>query len=386
MARKKTTRGGGAEASVPENELDALYALPLEDFTPAKNALAKRLRQEGNADGSDEVKALAKPNVALWAINQVARSHPEDIRALLASSDRLREAQASALRGEGAEALREGTRAQRGLVLVLTEDVSEALRRAGREPNPTLVDQIQATLTAAANGTEEERTLLEKGRLSRPVERVSFGGLVDVRPLPPPPKEAKPRPSAAAKEAERAQREAAQRAKEAEARAKEAERERQKEEARAAREAEKSRAEEETKAAQEAERARREAEKRAAAAERERQAAQKRAEQAGRRAAQEAKRQHAEARRLEAQQARQAEAQAQAEHARRARDAARLRRSAATARKQAARLEAAARKAEAAAARARARADAATARADALRAEADAAEAQAKNVSQAPLH
>ena len=40
------------------DETDGLYALPLEEFTAARNELARRLRREGRREQADEVAAL----------------------------------------------------------------------------------------------------------------------------------------------------------------------------------------------------------------------------------------------------------------------------------------------------------------------------------------
>ena len=49
--------------SALETRIDALYALPLADFTEARNALAKSLPGEERA----RVKRLEKPTVVPWA-------------------------------------------------------------------------------------------------------------------------------------------------------------------------------------------------------------------------------------------------------------------------------------------------------------------------------
>ena len=68
--------------AAPE-EADALYGLPLEDFVAERDALAKRLRGEGRREDAQAVKALAKPTVAAWAVNQAVRARPREARARL---------------------------------------------------------------------------------------------------------------------------------------------------------------------------------------------------------------------------------------------------------------------------------------------------------------
>ena len=59
-----------------EPRIDALYALPLERFTPERDALAKDLAADGDRAGAARVKALRKPVVAAWAVNALAREDP----------------------------------------------------------------------------------------------------------------------------------------------------------------------------------------------------------------------------------------------------------------------------------------------------------------------
>ena len=55
-----------ARAQKSESPLDRLYQLPLSDFISARNALAK----ESGADAA-EIRALQKPSLPAWAINQL---------------------------------------------------------------------------------------------------------------------------------------------------------------------------------------------------------------------------------------------------------------------------------------------------------------------------
>mgnify|MGYP001176960089 CR=1 FL=1 len=47
-----------------DDQIDQLYQLPLDEFTVARNALAKD-------SGASEIKKLEKPNLAAWTVNQL---------------------------------------------------------------------------------------------------------------------------------------------------------------------------------------------------------------------------------------------------------------------------------------------------------------------------
>ncbi len=68
-----------AEATTP----DDLYRLPLADFIPARDALAKSLRAAGDRNGAAAVKQLRKPMLAAWALDQAARQYPDEVARLL---------------------------------------------------------------------------------------------------------------------------------------------------------------------------------------------------------------------------------------------------------------------------------------------------------------
>jgi len=160
-------------AVVPEleAELDNLYAALPADFTRARDDLARRLKQTGQVEAAADVKQLRKPTVPLWAVNQLARRHPDDVRALLDAGERLRVAQQAALRGESQE-LRAATADERKVLQGLTQLGAALLREAGHSADPK---RIADTLRAAAVD-ESGRELLKRGRLSAELEASGFGG------------------------------------------------------------------------------------------------------------------------------------------------------------------------------------------------------------------
>ena len=159
-------------AVVPEleTELDDLYAAPPTDFTGARNDLAQRLKQAGQVETAAGVKQLRKPTVPLWAVNQLARRHPDDVRALLDAGERLRVAQQAALQGESQQ-LRAATADERKILHGLTQRAAELLRETGHSAD---TKRIADTLRAAAVD-ESGRELLRLGRLSEELEASGFG-------------------------------------------------------------------------------------------------------------------------------------------------------------------------------------------------------------------
>ncbi|MCW2815522.1 MAG: hypothetical protein JWN84_2977 [Nocardioides sp.] len=121
---------------------DELYALPLGDFTPARDAHVKELK---GTDLAAPVKALKKPSLAAWVVNLFVRRDPDQVDQVLSMGAALREAQAGM---SGAE-LRELTKQRRQLTAAITTQARSLAREEGVKVTEAVADQVEATLTAA---------------------------------------------------------------------------------------------------------------------------------------------------------------------------------------------------------------------------------------------
>ena len=166
-----------------EAELDRLYALPLEDFTQARNDLARRLTKAGQADAAAEVKKLPKPSIPVWTANQLARREPGELRALLRSAEELRKAQERALSGKGVDDLQKRLDEQRRAVRALARLGRDILADEGRSVSDAIVERIAKTLDAAALD-EGTRFLLRAGRLTEELEPPGFEALAGMTAAP----------------------------------------------------------------------------------------------------------------------------------------------------------------------------------------------------------
>ena len=176
-------------------DVDHLYGLPLEEFTPARDAAAKEIRKGGDRETAAIVAKLPKPTPAAWTANQVAREQPELIEAMLAAGEELREAQEAAVQGGGGRGLRDATLAERRAV----EEVMAAAtsyKPAGKPLSRAMADRLRTTLHAAA-GDEAIRDALADGRL---VDEAQAGGAWPFA-LEPTPREERPAKKRAAKKA-----------------------------------------------------------------------------------------------------------------------------------------------------------------------------------------
>lgn len=126
--------------------LDDLYAAEPEEFVAARNALAKQLKAAGDKDTAAEVARLRRPPVSAWALNQVARSRPDEIEALMTAAADL----AGALADPAGADLRAIQRAFRSAIEAVVRTTLDVVSSSGRNPSPGLQQAIQATLQAAA--------------------------------------------------------------------------------------------------------------------------------------------------------------------------------------------------------------------------------------------
>jgi hypothetical protein len=153
---------------------DELFGLPPEEFVATRDEVARRLRREGDAEAARRVKALRRPSLSAWAVNQLARSQQQALEGLLVAGERLRAAHQAALAGGDAADLRAATRAEREAVAGLVSAALDRLREAGHPTTETTRDRIAATLHAGA-ASPEAADLVRHGRLTADLDPSGFG-------------------------------------------------------------------------------------------------------------------------------------------------------------------------------------------------------------------
>ena len=170
-----------------DKQVDQLYGIPLDEFTAERDRLAKRLRSEGRPEDAAVVKALKKPTLPAWAVNQLSRRHRKDLRRLLEAGQALRKAHAGVGARGGRERLRAATDREREIVASLVDRAAAFLSEGG-QPSPANLERVRNTLHAAA-ADEELRDELAAGRVVKDRESVGLGPL-GLGPAPAPAKRA----------------------------------------------------------------------------------------------------------------------------------------------------------------------------------------------------
>ncbi len=147
--------------------LDELFALAPEEFTARRDTLVKELKAAKEGDLAAKVKALRRPTVAAWALNQVARRHADAVDELIAAGEALAAAQRRLMGGDKSSGIREATQARRQAVATLRDHAAAILRDAGVAPD-THLDEVNATLEAAS-ADPDAADALRAGMLQRPL-------------------------------------------------------------------------------------------------------------------------------------------------------------------------------------------------------------------------
>ncbi|HTF49885.1 MAG TPA: hypothetical protein VK735_20785 [Pseudonocardia sp.] len=193
----------GAPADALSAAADALYALPRDEFTPARDTAVRDARAAGDKGLATAIGRLRRPTVGAWLVNHLARQRPDEVAALASLGESMRAAHQQL---DGA-ALRRLSEQRRELVNALTRTTKELGKAAGEPASDPVVRELEGMFTAALADPDAARALAS-GRLSSPKELASAGTLdwpavapgtrprPAPSPPPPAPSDSAPSPSA----------------------------------------------------------------------------------------------------------------------------------------------------------------------------------------------
>src|SRR5688572_12884587 len=148
-----------------DDRIDKLYLLPLDEFTAARNALAKE-------SGDTSVKKLEKPNLAAWTVNQLYWRERKIYEDVIKAAERMRAVYKQMLAGKNAD-----VRGAEDIHQEALREAKQAARRMleeGGHPNPDVVMMPVAETLDALPGEEPP------GRLTKPLRRMGFNVLEGV--------------------------------------------------------------------------------------------------------------------------------------------------------------------------------------------------------------
>lgn len=189
-------------------DIDELFRLPLAEFTAARNALAKRAGKDGAA-----IRALGKPPLAAWAVNQLYWGDRDTYEDLVRAAGEMRRAHKSVIEGKRGD-LRSAGREHELALEAAVKATHRILKDAGQPVSDATRQAILNTLRALPSSEPP-------GRLTQALAPGGFEMLAGVSPMPPAPggkKRAAPAPASrgragavatAARDADGAERDAA---------------------------------------------------------------------------------------------------------------------------------------------------------------------------------
>lgn len=157
-----------------DDKIDDLYKLPLNEFVSARGALAKTL----SGDDAKRVKALVKPTVLPWAVNQLYWHARLAFDRMVRAGEKVRAAQIAALKGRAGD-LPAASAAHRQAI---ADAVTAAARTAAAGGQNVPPDGLARMLEAVSL---TESTPEPAGRFTKPLQPAGFEALAGI-PIAPP--------------------------------------------------------------------------------------------------------------------------------------------------------------------------------------------------------
>jgi hypothetical protein len=153
-----------------EEIADELYALPPDEFVPARDDRVAAAKEAGDRDLARALGRLRRPTRAAWLVNLLARHRADQLEGLVALASSLAKAQHDLDGG----ALRALSGQRHRAVATMARDAGRLAARRGEPVNDALLREVQGILDAALADpavAEEVRS----GRLTKSVRYSGFG-------------------------------------------------------------------------------------------------------------------------------------------------------------------------------------------------------------------
>jgi hypothetical protein len=148
---------------------DRLYQLPLPEFTAARNEAAKAAGKDGAA-----IRALPKPSVSAWAVNQLYWRERKAWDALVRAAQDLRAAHRRQLAGRKAD-VDAAERAHRDAARAAADRIRDLLRETGDGASASTMAAVIETLQALPSNEPP-------GRMTKPLKPAGLEALAGLVP------------------------------------------------------------------------------------------------------------------------------------------------------------------------------------------------------------
>jgi hypothetical protein len=150
------------------SESEKLLGIAPDAFVAERNALVKRLRDEGRDDEADALAGLRKPSAVVFAVNRAARDRSNAAKGAVAAAEKVAKAQA----GGDQDAFRAAVR-ELDESLDLLGEVAVAHVSPGKKPTDAMRRRVHDLLRRAV-ANADTRAALQRGALLEEQEAVGF--------------------------------------------------------------------------------------------------------------------------------------------------------------------------------------------------------------------
>jgi hypothetical protein len=169
-------------------QAEKLFAVSPDQFVAERNALVRKLRDEGRADEAAAVAELRKPSAVVFAVNRAARDRPKAAQAAATAAVALREAQVNG----DADAFNSALADLDSSLDMLAEVAVAHLAPSGKAPSEAMRRRLRELLRSAV-ADDDARAALVRGVLAAELEAVGFSAYAGV-PVKPRPRGREPEP------------------------------------------------------------------------------------------------------------------------------------------------------------------------------------------------
>ncbi|WP_327266545.1 hypothetical protein OG444_38635 [Streptomyces sp. NBC_01232] len=160
-----------------------LYGLKPADFTAARAAAVARARRKKDTAAAAAIGGLRKPTLAVWAVNLLARTHPDQAEALLRLGAELRRSYRE-LDGERMRAL---SQEQHRVIGALAVEAGQLAAGAGEQLRETVLREVGEIFHGLLADEEAARRWASGCLAKAPAVAVGFEGLEPAPGAAPPP-------------------------------------------------------------------------------------------------------------------------------------------------------------------------------------------------------
>jgi len=130
-----------------------LFRVDPNDFVARRTELVRELRGRGEKDQAAEIKALRRPTVPVWALNQVASEQNELVEQLMTTAAAARAAQQALLEGNAADDFRSALARRREAMAAVSDAADDVVERSNRS-RETYTREIEKALNVVVASPE----------------------------------------------------------------------------------------------------------------------------------------------------------------------------------------------------------------------------------------